>query len=249
MKLHLHQYLSKSGLFPTKQDLNSAVSSGAVRIDDKVTTNPMFRFNPEKRKVYFDGKEVSVVETKVYFLMHKPMGYVSGNVRGNEHTLGKKSIYDLLRIDKKIKNSLFCVGRLDEDTSGLIILTNDGKLGYRITNPKSKIEKRYKAVLKNPLSKKSQDKILAGLKIRLQIENRIVEHFAKPDSLVMTGENTCIIALIEGKKREVRKIFEAVSNPVVSLCRVSIGRIVLDDLGLKAGEFRAVEKNYILERI
>ncbi|MBU1703984.1 MAG: pseudouridine synthase [Nanoarchaeota archaeon] len=150
-------------------------------------------------------------------------------------------------LDTNLKNSLFCVGRLDEDTSGLIIITNDGTLGSKITRPESMIEKGYAAVLEKDIKDKDIEKIKKGVTISLEHNKKVTEYKTRPCKIQLIDKRDVIITVSEGKKREVRRIFEAVGNKVVSLERVSIGSLRLD--GIRTGEFKFVDKEFIEKRI
>jgi pseudouridine synthase len=246
MKLHLHQVLSRAGLFKTKKEMLEAVLRGEFELDGEVLKSPMYRFNPEKRKVTHKGKPIIVKEEMKYLLVNKPVGYISGELTAEQARNGKKSIYDLIKMEQGLKNTLFCVGRLDEESSGLIIITNDGKLGYKITNPNSGIKKKYYVELENNLSESTENKILKGVRIKVPSDNGLVEHIAECQ-LKRIDERRLFVTIDEGKKREVRKIFEAVSNKVIKLERVSIGSIKLDNL--KPGDYKEVEVGFIKERL
>ena len=249
MKIRLHQFLSKSGLFSRRQDMVEAILRGDVKIDSETVTKPHYGFNPKKRKVYYKGEEVKETEETIYLILNKPLGYLSTKLTEKDIELGKKSAFDLITgFDEKAKNSLFAVGRLDEDTSGLLIFTNDGRLGYKIASPKSSIKKTYHAVLEKELSEKDIAKIEKGVKISL---GGFPEKFytTKPCKIEKISGKEAYITLTEGKKREVRKIFVAMGNAVISLRRIAIGKILLKKLDIRDGEFRIVDRQFIKERL
>ena len=158
-KPRLHQFLSRTGIFNSKKDLVFAVKNSEIKINDKVITNIDYQFNPNKNKVYYCGKELCAVDKKIYLLVNKPVGFLSSRLTPKDLELGKKSIFSIFdkdtnndtHLDDATKKTLFCVGRLDENSSGLIIITNDGALGSFITKPESNIVKTYEAVLEKPI--------------------------------------------------------------------------------------------------
>ncbi len=272
-KPRLHQFLSKTGVFKSKKDLVSAVKNSEIRINDKIITNPNYQFNPNKNKIYYKEKELCAVDKKLYILVNKPVRYLSSRLTEDDKKLNKKSIFSLFDNDKDnndnknnndwllddaTKKTLFCVGRLDENTSGLIIVTNDGALGSLITRPESNITKTYEAVLEKSIDSAAVNEIEKGVTIKLEENGVVSEYKTKPCRINLLEKNSSgknnmsnhvIIQVTEGKKREVRRIFEAVGNKVKLLKRIGIGKIKLDELEIKEGSYLFVEKDYILGRI
>jgi pseudouridine synthase len=234
MKLRLHQYLSKTGFCVSKKELIQAVENGEITLDGKVVRNPHYQFNP-KRRVSYKGKSLSINEQK-YIIFNKPEGYLSSRLTENDR--GKKSVFELVEDDK----SLVCAGRLDEDTSGLLIITNDGKLVKKITSPGS-IEKTYEALLEHPFREVSA--LENGVVIDLEENGVITKYKTKPCRIRIINEKKVEITLTEGKKREVRRMFEAVGNKVIGLRRISIGNIDVEKLKLPKKSYLIVSKEFI----
>ena len=253
MKLHLHQFLRNTGLFRNKQELIEAVESKKIRIDGQIISNPMYRFNPKKRKVFFNNKELELIDENIYILMNKPEGYLSTKLTELDKKLGKKSVFELLENDnnikENIKHALICVGRLDEDTSGLLILTNDGKLGARITNPKHTIKKAYLVVLEKPITDEQISAIQKGVVIDVEVDGKDTKYRTRESTIKVKSTIEAEITITEGKKREIRKMFEAVGNNVKTLERVSIGSIHLKNLNVEKGSYISVDKKFIEERL
>jgi pseudouridine synthase len=172
-----------------------------------------------------------------------------------DRKLGKKSMFDIIEKDKKLdektKKTLFSVGRLDEDTSGLIMITNDGKFCTKMTNPKYDVSKAYHAVLEKPLDKEVIAKIEKGIIIELEENGKITRYKTKGCRIAMenSSDKKLTLVLFEGKKREARRIFQAVGNKVLQLERVAIGNLQLKDAGLKEGEFMHAERKFLEEKI
>ncbi|HIH43262.1 TPA: rRNA pseudouridine synthase [Candidatus Woesearchaeota archaeon] len=269
-KPRLHQFLSKTGIFKSKKDLVFAVKNSEIKINGKVITNIDYQFNPNKNKVYYNGKELSAVDKKVYLIVNKPVGFLSSRLTPKDLELGKKSIFSLFdkekdndkNLDEATKKTLFCIGRLDENSFGLIIVTNDGALGSLITRPESNITKTYEAVLEKPINSDDIKKIEKGVVIKLEENGVVSEYKTKPCRITLLDKNDCgaknkiigltnklSIEVTEGKKREVRRIFEAVSNKVKLLKRIGIGRIKLEELNIEEGSYMFVEKNFIVSKI
>ena len=246
-KIRLHQYLSKTAQFKSKQSILDAVRNGEIKIESKVINNSGFQFHSSKT-VFYKGKKLSLITDKTYLILNKPAGYLSSKLTSADEKLGKKSVFSLLRgIDTNIIKTLFCVGRLDEDTSGLLIITNDGNLSHKIINPKFKIEKEYLAELEKEVSAKDKEKLEHGVKIQLEENGKISPHQTLPCKIKIINPKKVKIILQEGKKREVRRMLEAVENKVLNLERIALGKLNLN--GIKESEFKIVSKEYILENI
>lgn len=253
-KVYLHQFLSKTGLFASKVELIRAIRKGEIKIDDRPVINPFFQFRPGKKIVYWKGQPVKEVEGFVYILLNKPEGYLSSRLTAMDRKLGKRSMFELIEKDKNLdertKKTLFSVGRLDEDTSGLIIITNDGKFCTKMTNPKYDVSKTYHAVLEKPLDKEVIAKIEKGITIELEENGKVTKYKTKGCRIVMEADDKKLtLTLFEGKKREARRIFQAAGNKVLQLERAAIGNLQLKDLGIKEGEFVYKDRKFIENRI
>ena len=237
-KISLKQFLMKTGNFEKVFDCVQAVRKGKVTINNKTITNPNYFFNP-KSLVKFSNEKIKPVQ-KLYFLMNKPAGYLSQK-SGDE-----KTIYDLiekLNLSKEPKQSLYAVGRLDKDTEGLMIITNDGELSNKITNPRNEIVKKYYAVLEKFIDINKIKMLEKGVEIKIENET----YKTKPCKIKIVGEKEVYILILEGKKRQIRKMFEAIDNKVVYLRRVSIAGLQLGNI--KIGEFKEVKREEIYKSL
>ena len=237
-KISLKQFLMKSGKFDKSYDCEKAIRDGKVTIDKKVITNPNYFFNP--KSLVKAGDETVRKVPKLYFIMNKPSGYVSQKAEN------EKTIYDLiskLSISTEHKKSLFAVGRLDKDTEGLMIITNDGQLSDMLMQPGSEITKRYFAALEKPVDNESIKLLEKG--VIIEIED--LKYKTTRCKIKKIKENEVYISITEGKKRQIRRMFESVGNNVVYLKRVSIGGLSLGDL--KTGELRKITREEIEEKL
>ncbi len=271
-KTRLHQFLSKTGLFQNKSKIIDAIKSSRIKLinqhgKEKIITNRDYQFNPNSESIFYNGKKIGAVKKKIYILVNKPENYLSSKLMEEDIKRRKKSIFELIKIDdknidanKKLtveeKKTLFCIGRLDEDTSGLLILTNDGELSYKITNPENKIEKTYSVVLESPLDEKIIKSIESGVTITMEENGRTYKYKTRPFKITLNKQNrkNLMIKISEGKKREIRRIFESINNEVVKLKRISIGNINLDELKinntpLTEGSYIFVDKEFIENRL
>src|SRR3989344_5632872 len=254
-KVRIHQFLSKTGLFSSKNEIISAIKKGEMAIDGVITRDLHFQFDAAKRSVSWKGNKIRPIYDKIYILMNKPEGYLCSRLTKKDIILKKKSIFSLLEkskeIDDKEKKTLFCVGRLDESSSGLILITNDGDLGSEITSPKNKIPKTYSVVLSKGLSDSEKSVLEKGVTIKLEENNKIRNYKTLPASISFYSakRNQVNITIIEGKKRELRRMFESVDKKVISLKRISIGNINLNDLHINEGEYLISSNKFIKDRI
>ena len=246
-KIYLHQFLSKSGIFKSKNELIQAIKNSEIKISNKIITNPRFQFNSKTKLVTYKNKPVKSLKNKVYILINKPEGYLSSKLTDNDIRLKKRTIFDLIKVDEQIKKTLFSVGRLDEISSGLLIITNDGKLCSEIIDPKNNIKKTYQVILRKPISQEDIRKIEQGIIIDLEENGIITKYKTKESKINLETPTKLTIVLTEGKKREIKRIFEAVNNEVIKLERIAIGN--LKDLSLKPGQYKVTDLKFIKERI
>jgi len=158
--------------------------------------------------------------------MYEPKNYVCAN-KDNLHL----TIFDILSNYKNIV--LRIVGRLDKDTTGLILLTNDGNWSHNLKAPKSNIEKEYEVILRNPISNLMIEKINS----ELILDNKKL----KPIIFLQTGFNTCNIILNEGKYHQIKRMFHLVNNDVLELKRIRIGEFKLEEFNLLEGEWKKIK--------
>ena len=229
----------KSGKFRRMKDCIEAIRSGKISVNDEIINNPNYFFNPKTSLVKTENKKIKKAR-KLYFLMNKPSGYLSQKAES------EKTIYDLLNklhLSQEESQSLSAVGRLDKDTEGLMIITNDGKLSDFIMHPKNEIIKRYNAVLENPITNDSLKLLEKGVIIKIDDG----KYKTTKCRIKKVKENEVYISITEGKKRQIRKMFETVGNKVAYLKRVSIGGIALGNL--KAGELKEISRQEIMEKL
>lgn len=221
-KIRLDKILSKSG-FGSRTDAKAVIKQGRVSVDGKTVRSANDKADPEK--VFVDGVKVNYKEF-IYLVLNKPKGVVSAT-DDNVHT----TVIDLID-EKYLTYEPFPVGRLDIDTEGLLLITNDGQLGHNMLSPKKHVDKTYYAELLNPLSTQDKEKIEKGVDIG--------GYVTQPCNIEIldTGAN---ITIHEGKFHQVKKMFEAVGNKVVYLKRITFGPLILPE-DLPLGEYIEIEK-------
>ena len=251
MKIRLHQFLSKSGAFSSKSEVKRAIWDGEILVNGSLVKDIAYEFNPEKRVVTFRGDVLELPLNERYFLLNKPAGVICSRLNKHELALGKISVFERFNdhLDSRTFHSLVTVGRLDEGTTGLLIVTTDGNIVHTITNPNSRIGKSYRVQTTMKISEEQATSIRSGVSVETSDRGVSESYISRPAELVLEGEKVAIITIYEGKKREIRRIFEAVGNNVVILHRLSIGKMLLSDYGLDEGDFCEVELGEISNKI
>ncbi len=223
----LERVISKAGL-GSRTEARKWIGAGRVKVNGRVEGDPNRWIDLERDTVTFDDKPIEQSEP-VYLLLHKPTGYLT-TYRDPE---GRKTIYDLLPDRDRY---LFPVGRLDMDTSGLLILTNDTAFAERMTNPEYHVPKTYVVKASRFLSDELLDRLRNGIELRDGMTRpAIVSRLRDPG-----GKTVFEITITEGRNRQVRRMVEALEAKVVSLTRIAIGSVQLGELAV--GETRALTK-------
>ena len=220
--MRIDKLFSDMGLL-SRRECAAAVRRGDIRVDGKAVKSASEHVDPEKQSVTLGGRPV-LYRPFVYIMLNKPEGYVSA-------TEDKKlpCVTELLS-DRFRKMELFPVGRLDRDTVGLMILTNDGQTAHALLSPRRHVEKIYRFRAASPLSAGCEEKFAAGLAID--------GYVCKPATLVCNPDRTGgDITLTEGKYHQIKRMLEAVDNRITFLERISFGGIPLD-CTLARGEYR-----------
>jgi 23S rRNA pseudouridine2605 synthase len=220
VEVRLNKHIADLGI-AARRKADVLIAAGKIKVNGKIITELGTKVDPEKDQVEVDQKVIESKETLVYFMLNKPLGFVCSNSpTANE----KQIVIDLLPKNPRI----FPVGRLDKETTGLLILTNDGNLSYRLTHPSFECEKEYEAEVDASLTGERIRKIEAGMRLEHQK--------TKPVQVKILDEHKARIILTEGKNRQVRKIFGKVGCEVTQLKRVRVKNLELGNL--KIGEWR-----------
>lgn len=232
--MRLQKFMAHSGI-ASRRKSEKLIQEGRVRVNGKTITKLGSKVDPSKDKVYVDDQPISLESNKVYIMLNKPTGYVT--TLSDEKD--RRIVTDLI---SNIKERIYPVGRLDMDTSGLLLMTNDGDLTHKLTHPSYEITKRYIARVKGIPSKKDLKEFREGLiidnKLTSPAKIKIVKKFK--------SESILDISIYEGRNRQVRKMCEKINHPVRELERISIGRLRLANLPL--GKWRYLdskEVNYL----
>lgn len=227
-EIRLQKYLADAGV-ASRRKCEEYIANGRVEVNGQVVTVPGTKINGSEI-VKVDGKEIRQEQKKVHILLNKPVGYISTA----KDQFSRKTVLDLT---DTVKERIYPVGRLDYDTSGLIILTNDGELTNMLTHPSHEIGKVYRAVIDGSLE---DDDI-----IRLQTGVDIEDYTTAPAKVkvIQLSQKQSVVELTihEGRNRQVRKMFETLGYAVLHLKRIAIGPIAIQ--GLEEGKWRYLSKN------
>lgn len=220
----LHKFMARAGVASRRQ-CEELIARGRVKINGRVITTLGLKIDPLKDRVEVDGRPLARPEKKVYLLLNKPAGYVT-TVKDPR---GRAKVTDLLR---GIKQRVYPVGRLDYDTEGLLLLTNDGDLAYALTHPRHEVPKTYLARVKGVPAPEKLKALARGVPLEdgptAPARVRLVSDKG--------GNGLLEITIHEGRNRQVRRMCEHIGHPVLALRRVRIGPLELG--GLKPGQYR-----------
>jgi 23S rRNA pseudouridine2605 synthase len=217
MKQRLQKILARAG-YGSRRACEELMREGRVCVNDETVLKPGRLADSGRDRITVDGNRVRP-EKKVYIALNKPVGYLC---TGSD-PWGRKKVHDLLG---RVPQRTFTIGRLDRDTEGLVLLTNDGSFAQMVAHPKGKVYKTYEVQIEGALSQKDRKRLECGIILdgRKTLPARVV----KVSRSGRVGKVTIEIA--EGRKRQLRRMFRAVGYPVKRLKRVGIGRLRLGSL-------------------
>ena len=228
MKERLQKVLSQSGVCSRRQ-AEIFIREGRITVDGLKVTEMGLKVDPKRQIITFDSKPIIRVPKKVYILLNKPKGYVTTM----SDPQGRPIVTSLL---KDIKQRLYPVGRLDLETEGALLMTNDGALAQRVTHPRFEVKKTYLAVVKGKVSRQELEALEKGIEMDGQL--------TWPAELTVSKRNaistTIKITIHEGRKRQVRRMFTAIGHHVIHLKRLAYGNLQLGSLA--SGKYRFLKQ-------
>lgn len=225
MKMRIDRLLCHMGI-GSRSEIKKHLKTCRVKVNGEILKNSNTQIDTEKDKVYFDDELVSYKEF-TYLMLNKPKDCISATFDKN-----LKTVIDLLEFPYS-NMELFPVGRLDIDTTGFLILTNDGKFSYNITSPKKNVNKKYFAILESKITEEQIEKLESGIYFEK-------EDFTTSKAIVeKISEFEINLTISEGKFHQVKRMLEYVGNKVIDLKRVKIGNLDLDEK-LELGEYREI---------
>ncbi|MFA9489274.1 MULTISPECIES: 16S rRNA pseudouridine(516) synthase RsuA [unclassified Mannheimia] len=214
----------------TRSQATKALKSGVVTVNGKIEKSGSAKISQED-EIYYEDQKLEWMEEGQYFMLYKPQGYICSHDDGEYPTVFQFFDYPLM-------TKLHTAGRLDVDTTGLVLLTDDGKWSHRITSPKHHCEKTYLVTLADPVEDFYAERLAEGILLRGEKEPTL------PAQLEILDDYNVNLTISEGRYHQVKRMFAALGNKVEALHRWRIGNIVLDD-DLAEGEFRPLTKEEI----
>ena len=232
MKIRIDRFLCHMGI-GSRSEIKKFLKTCRVKLNGKFEKSPNTQVDIDKDEILFDD-EIVIYKEFTYLMLNKPKDYISATFDPKLPT-----VLELLEFPYS-NMELFPVGRLDIDTTGFLILTNDGKFSYNVTNPKKKVNKKYLVTLRDDISSNQIESLENGIyfeKEDFTTENAKVEEISK---------RKIYLTISEGKFHQVKRMLEYVGNEVVELKRVSIGNLSLDEK-LELGEYREITNTELEE--
>ncbi|MBR2500191.1 MAG: rRNA pseudouridine synthase [Clostridia bacterium] len=217
-KVRLQKFMATAGL-ASRRACEEIITAGRVLVNGKVIDELGFKVDPDYDEICVDGKKITLPDKKYYIMLNKPQGYITSA----SDQFGRATVLDLV---SDIKERLYPVGRLDYDTEGLLLLTNDGDFAQKLTHPKYEKSKTYVAVVKGAVTPQnarllSKGVIIDGKKTSPAKVNTIYKN---------DGTTEVTLTIFEGRNRQVRKMCASIGHEVISLKRIAVGDIILGNL-------------------
>lgn len=220
--IRLNRFLAMSGV-DSRRDCDELIRSGRVSVNGVRADQLSTEVNPDTDRVELDGRALSLSVKRVYYLLYKPLKYVT-TVHDEK---GRDSVVDLIKTDIRV----FPVGRLDYDTTGLLLLTNDGELAYRLMHPKFGVEKTYIAELSKKITEYELNQLRRGIQLS--------DGKTAPAKALKLGKQTVMITIHEGKNKQIKRMFRKLGFKVRTLHRTKYGPVSLGKL--KYGQYRVLK--------
>lgn len=224
MSERLQKVMAQSGV-ASRRKCEDIICEGRVKVNGRVITEPGYKVDSDKDVIEVDGNIIKKTDENVYILLNKPAGYITSV----KDQFGRPTVLELL---DGIEGRVYPVGRLDYDTEGLLILSNDGELTYKITHPKYNINKTYRALIQGKVNRDDIEAFEKGI----AIEDYVTAPARMEIVRYSKGNSIVDITIHEGRNRQVRKMCSAIGHEVIRLKRTKIGEIGLG--GLKTGKWR-----------
>lgn len=231
--MRINKYIASCGV-ASRRKAEELINAGRVKVNGKIINELSFQVDENNDRVEVDEKLIGLEERLVYIMLNKPEGYVT-TVKDQ---FDRKSVIDLV---KDVGERVYPIGRLDYETSGLLLLTNDGDLTYKLTHPKHEVDKTYIATLKGIPTLNEMKNFEKGLYIE--------DYKTAPAKIKVLKKNeeknycVCEIKIHEGRNRQVRKMCRAINHPLMNLRRKAMGKIVLKDVEI--GQYRYLTQEEI----
>lgn len=221
MSIRIDKYVEEC-LHLTRKEAKELLKKKLVSVNGNIITDCGFHVN-ENDNIQYKGQQLSFKKYR-YYVLNKPAGLLSATEDKNA-----KTVLEIL--PDNLRKNVFPVGRLDKDTEGLLLLTNDGELSHKLLSPHKHVVKTYNCILEKPIMPGDIEKLEKGIDIG-EKNNTL------PAKAKIISENQVHLSITEGKFHQVKRMFETLGNKVIYLERISFGPLSLDDLGISRGEYR-----------
>ena len=229
--MRLDKYLCEAGK-GTRSEVKKIIVRGDVSVNSSIIRDPAAKLDENSDEVTIGGVPVRYADFE-YYMLNKPKGVISAS--RDKRDKNAVCVTDLIK--EKIRQDLFPVGRLDKDTEGLLIITNDGELAHRLLSPKHHVDKTYYAELDSSVSREGAERIMAGVDIG-------DDKPTLPCQINMLSDSSCFITIHEGRYHEIKRMFKTEGRTVNYLKRISMGPMSLDT-ELEPGEYRSLSPEEI----
>ena len=231
--MRLQKYMAHCGV-ASRRSCEAIIAEGRVRVNGGVVTRMGVTITPGVDTVEVDGRIIEPEKEKVHIALYKPEGYITTV----SDPYGRPSVMDLIEELKDVR--LYPVGRLDGDSRGLLLMTNDGAFAHRLTHPRFHVEKEYRAKVRGIPNERELDRLRNG---GVELDGRPASPAKTWVEKVTGGTALCRIVIREGRNRQVRRMFDAVGHPVVELTRLRVGPVWLT--GIEPGRWRHLTEDEI----
>ena len=215
----------------SRKAVKELIHQKRITLNNDIITKSDYKINPETDKIYLDNQEI-IIKKYIYLILNKPAGYISAT---EDRTM--KTVLDLVP-QEYLHRNLFPAGRLDKDTTGLMIITDDGIFAHEILSPKKHVKKTYRVKIDIPITTEMIEGFKKGVKLN--------DGECKQANLEIIENNTAIVTLTEGKYHQIKRMFGCCKAKVVELERLSMGNLKLPS-NLKQGECRELTKEELIQ--
>ena len=215
----------------SRKDVKKLILQKKISVNGKVAKKPEQKVNEQQDEIYIDGNKLEI-KKYIYLILNKPKGYISAT---EDRTA--KTVLDLVP-EKYMRRGFFPAGRLDKDTTGMMIITDDGEFAHNILAPKKHIEKTYRVQIDIDITDEMREKFKQGIVLK--------DHVCCPATIVVEDKNTALITITEGKYHQIKRMFGCFGAKVVNLHRISMGGLQLPK-DLREGECRELTATELLK--
>ena len=229
--MRLQKYMALCGV-ASRRKSEEIITSGRVKVNDKIALEMGTKINPKKDIVKVDDRVIREEKNMIYIMLNKPIGYVT-TLKDEK---GRKTVIDLI---EGVSERIYPVGRLDADTTGLLLLTNDGDLTYKLTHPSNEIIKRYIAIVEGVPNRMELETFRNGI----MLEGRKTAKASVKIAKKYEDESILDISIHEGRNRQIKKMCERINHPIKKLKRVALGELEIG--GLNLGNWRYLNEEEI----